>query len=181
MHLLTAAPPSKRTIWRLGSDGQLCRCPGTNTEVFITHNGDFEFFEMLGKLETVEFVQEWLIETLHAPMPSGTDSCAVAGMMDLIRTQVTLNPNPNTVCAVVGMMDLIRTQVRIPLKKKKKTFIHLFIQSIGTQGDWFAATRFASVVWGEVAGLKGAGSLRPEVNERVAQMCDEALVEVRPP
>eukprot|EP00959_Pyramimonas_sp_CCMP1952_P473666 9502115-Pyramimonas_sp.AAC.1 len=32
-------------------------------------------------------LQSFLVDALHCPMPSGTDSCAIAGMMDLFRTQ----------------------------------------------------------------------------------------------
>ena len=73
-------------VWVLSPSGVLTASV-RNVENFITHNGDFEFFMLNGQLQTVEFVQEWLIKTLHCPMPSGTDSMAVAGMIDLFRTQ----------------------------------------------------------------------------------------------
>lgn len=56
-------------------------------ESFITHNGDFEFYKIHGKYYDTEAIQKWLVKTLHVPMPTTVDSAAIAGMMDLLRSQ----------------------------------------------------------------------------------------------
>ena len=57
-------------------------------ENYVTHNGDFDFFVVDGQSESVGVVRQWLAKTLQHPEPNGTDSVAVAGLMDLLRTQV---------------------------------------------------------------------------------------------
>ena len=56
-------------------------------ENFITHNGDFDFFRVNGKFYDVEILQLWLENVLHVPMPTTVDSAAVAGVIDLLRSQ----------------------------------------------------------------------------------------------
>jgi hypothetical protein len=56
-------------------------------ENFITHNGDFDFYEVNGKTYDVETIQKWLVVVTRSPMPAVVDSCAVAGVVDLLRTQ----------------------------------------------------------------------------------------------
>jgi hypothetical protein len=56
-------------------------------ENFITHNGDFDFYEVNGKIYDLETIQKWLVVVTGAPMPAAVDSCAVAGVVDLLRTQ----------------------------------------------------------------------------------------------
>ena len=54
----------------------------------ITHlSGDFEFYKIGGKYYDCEAIQEWLVRTLHVPMPATVDSAAIAGMIDLLRVQ----------------------------------------------------------------------------------------------
>mmetsp|Transcript_5059 Transcript_5059/g.10661 ORF Transcript_5059/g.10661 Transcript_5059/m.10661 type:complete len:1565 (-) Transcript_5059:323-5017(-) len=56
-------------------------------ENFITHNGDFEFFQINSKYYDVALLQTWLEHVLHHPMPASVDSAAIAGVVDLLRTQ----------------------------------------------------------------------------------------------
>jgi len=60
-----------------------------HTFVFILHtpSGDFEFYKIGGKYYDCEAIQEWLVKTLHVPMPATVDSAAIAGMIDLLRVQ----------------------------------------------------------------------------------------------
>ena len=59
----------------------------TGVEHYITHNGDFEFYKFAnGKYYDTEEVQQFLVKTLHVPMPATVDSAAVAGMIDLLRS-----------------------------------------------------------------------------------------------
>jgi len=53
---------------------------------YITHNGDFDFFRIHGELFQVKLLQEWVEEVTGVPMPADVDSCAIAGMMDILRT-----------------------------------------------------------------------------------------------
>lgn len=54
---------------------------------FITHNGDFDFYQVNGKNFDLGAIQGWLEHATGSKMPSSVDSCAVAGMVDLLRTQ----------------------------------------------------------------------------------------------
>ena len=56
-------------------------------ENFITHNGDFDFYTINGKTYDLDIIQKWLVVTTGFPMPASVDSCAVAGIVDLLRTQ----------------------------------------------------------------------------------------------
>lgn len=49
--------------------------------------GDFEFFKINGKYYDTGSIQQFLIKTLHVPMPCSVDSAAIAGMIDLLRVQ----------------------------------------------------------------------------------------------
>lgn len=54
-------------------------------ENFITHNGDFEFYELNGKHYDIEMIQQWLAIATGSKIPTVVDSAAIAGMVDLIR------------------------------------------------------------------------------------------------
>lgn len=56
-------------------------------ENYITHNGDFEFFQINGKYYDVMVIQHWLEHVLGCPMPATVDSSAIAGVVDLIRSR----------------------------------------------------------------------------------------------
>ena len=56
-------------------------------ENYITHNGDFDFYVVNGKTYDLSVLQPWLVAVTGCQMPSSVDSCAVAGMIDLLRTQ----------------------------------------------------------------------------------------------
>ncbi len=43
-------------------------------ENYITHNGDFEFFQVKDKYYDVEVLQSWLEKVLETPMPATVDS-----------------------------------------------------------------------------------------------------------
>jgi hypothetical protein len=55
-------------------------------ENYITHNGDFDFYNVNGTTYDLEVIQNFLSIVL-GPMPATVDSCAVAGMVDLLRTK----------------------------------------------------------------------------------------------
>ena len=56
-------------------------------ENYVTHNGDFDFYRVNGKSYGLELIQKWLVRVLHHPMPSAVDSNAIAGIIDVLRTQ----------------------------------------------------------------------------------------------
>ena len=56
-------------------------------ENFICHNGDFEFFQIGGEWYDTTAVQRWLERATGVKMPSVVDSAAIAGVVDLLRTQ----------------------------------------------------------------------------------------------
>jgi hypothetical protein len=53
----------------------------------ITHNGDFDFYVVKGKTYDLDVIQKWLVAVTKCPMPASVDTCAVAGVVDLLRTQ----------------------------------------------------------------------------------------------
>eukprot|EP00546_Thalassionema_frauenfeldii_P018867 CAMPEP_0178900374 /NCGR_PEP_ID=MMETSP0786-20121207/3439_1 /TAXON_ID=186022 /ORGANISM="Thalassionema frauenfeldii, Strain CCMP 1798" /LENGTH=1338 /DNA_ID=CAMNT_0020571373 /DNA_START=537 /DNA_END=4554 /DNA_ORIENTATION=+ len=55
-------------------------------ENYITHNGDFDFYTVNSVSYDLQVIQQFLT-TVVGSMPSVVDSCAIAGMMDLLRTQ----------------------------------------------------------------------------------------------
>jgi len=57
----------------------------TRVENFITHNGDFEFYELNDKVYELDTVQNFIEHATETKMPAVVDSAAIAGMIDLIR------------------------------------------------------------------------------------------------
>jgi len=56
-------------------------------ENYITHNGDFDFYTIRGKTYDLELVQKFLSATTGTQTPAVVDSCAIAGVIDLLRTK----------------------------------------------------------------------------------------------
>ena len=54
-------------------------------ENFVTHNGDFEYYDLNGTHYELETIQKWLEIATGSKMPTVVDSAAIAGMVDLIR------------------------------------------------------------------------------------------------
>jgi hypothetical protein len=83
-------PPSLRRVYNFSvpHNGTPATIPQlTRVENYITHNGDFDFYTVNGKTYEIETIQRWLEQTTGSPMPAVVDSCAIAGMVDLMRTQ----------------------------------------------------------------------------------------------
>ena len=85
-------PPSKRRMYNLSIVAS--SPPSTSThpnvihvENYITHNGDFDYYKVNNKMYDVQTIQKWLVYVTRCPMPASVDSCAIAGMMDLLHTQ----------------------------------------------------------------------------------------------
>lgn len=62
-------------------------CRQIGVENYISHNGDFDAYYLNGRLYDLEVIQQWLEKALEAPMPATVDSAAIAGVVDLLRTQ----------------------------------------------------------------------------------------------
>ena len=58
-----------------------------NVEVYITHNGDLDFWTVSGVTYPVDDIFPWLEKTTYSPCPSAVDSACVAGIVDLVRTK----------------------------------------------------------------------------------------------
>jgi hypothetical protein len=85
-------PASKRRLYDMdiphASDSQETVKPKSiKVENYITHNGDFDYYVVNGKTYDLEVIQKWLSSVTGSPMPAVVDSCAVAGMVDLLRTK----------------------------------------------------------------------------------------------
>ena len=85
-------PRRLEQVWRCkglsGSVG-VCHFVGelVGVESFITHNGDLDFFNFNGTKYGLSDVQCVLERLMGHPMPSDVDSAAIAGLLDLLRTQ----------------------------------------------------------------------------------------------
>lgn len=58
----------------------------TVVENFVTHNGDFEYYKLNGVTYDLEVVQSFL-QAVLGPMPASVDSCAIAGLVDVLRAR----------------------------------------------------------------------------------------------
>ena len=56
-------------------------------ENYVTHNGDFDFYDVNGKTYDLDVLQKWLPIATSAALPATVDSVCIAGFIDLIRCQ----------------------------------------------------------------------------------------------
>jgi len=61
---------------------RLCR-----VENYVTHNGDFDFYIVNGTTYDLGIIFQWLETVTGCKMPATVDSAAVAGIVDILRTQ----------------------------------------------------------------------------------------------
>mmetsp|Transcript_12587 Transcript_12587/g.29481 ORF Transcript_12587/g.29481 Transcript_12587/m.29481 type:complete len:1616 (+) Transcript_12587:106-4953(+) len=86
-------PPSVRRVYDMEhsigtQDKDAIPRPALLTvENYITHNGDFDFYQSHGKTYELEAIQNWLSAVTEVTTPALVDSCAIAGMVDVLRTQ----------------------------------------------------------------------------------------------
>eukprot|EP00536_Pseudo-nitzschia_multiseries_P000329 jgi/Psemu1/233447/estExt_Genewise1.C_40265 len=86
-------PPSTRRVYAMesiiGTQGKdvIPRPAVVTVENYITHNGDFDFFQSHGKTYELETIQNWLSVVTEVETPALVDSCAIAGMIDILRSQ----------------------------------------------------------------------------------------------
>eukprot|EP00285_Hemiselmis_virescens_P005052 CAMPEP_0173390066 /NCGR_PEP_ID=MMETSP1356-20130122/14277_1 /TAXON_ID=77927 ORGANISM="Hemiselmis virescens, Strain PCC157" /NCGR_SAMPLE_ID=MMETSP1356 /ASSEMBLY_ACC=CAM_ASM_000847 /LENGTH=573 /DNA_ID=CAMNT_0014347385 /DNA_START=16 /DNA_END=1734 /DNA_ORIENTATION=- len=78
--------PQRVSIWRRGAEGWVRR--DEMHEVYVTHNGDFDYWPLFGVQRTHKEVGAWLREVLQLKgAVTGCDSVKVAGIIELLRTQ----------------------------------------------------------------------------------------------
>jgi hypothetical protein len=88
-----------------------------SVENYITHNGDFDFYTLNGKTYDIEAIQKWLIRVTGCEMPASVDSCAVAGMVDLLRTQGCFGLSARYAVVVGLSTSAIRDDLNFPSYK----------------------------------------------------------------
>ncbi|KAL7566060.1 hypothetical protein ACA910_009847 [Epithemia clementina (nom. ined.)] len=79
----TTRDPSTSSL----SSSSFCEPQVVMVENYVTHNGDFDFYRVHRQSYDLGQIQSWLERVLNYPKPAEVDSCAVAGMIDLLRTQ----------------------------------------------------------------------------------------------
>lgn len=80
-------PPTPRRVFLSDAMASVSPKPTVlNVENYISHNGDFDFFRVNSRYYDLHSVQCWLARATGTPMPTRVDSCAIAGMIDIIRT-----------------------------------------------------------------------------------------------
>ncbi|CAE7837945.1 unnamed protein product [Symbiodinium sp. CCMP2592] len=79
-------PPEKHEVYLGWTSGKL-RKSKVNLEIFITHNGDLDFFDVGDRTYDLSDIQSWLERATGQKRPADVDSAAIAGLMDLLRTQ----------------------------------------------------------------------------------------------
>ena len=81
-------PPRRVTVWSglRKTDPQSERAEKVVVN-YICHNGDFDFLRVGSRLHELDAIQPWLERVLEAPIPSFVDSCALAGVIDLLRAR----------------------------------------------------------------------------------------------
>jgi hypothetical protein len=101
-------------------------------ENFITHNGDFESYELNGYHYDTEAIQAWLSVATGSKMPTVVDSCAIAGMVDLIRCKGCFS----LACRYVVCLGLptstigIASDVALPHHNQYDTMGRIFEESL---------------------------------------------------
>ena len=79
------SPAKKQMHWLADENGRFAG-KLANVEMYITHNGDLDFFEWHGVTYPLDDVFIILERLLHFKRPSSVDSAGVAGLLELLRT-----------------------------------------------------------------------------------------------
>jgi hypothetical protein len=79
------SPAQGRRLWR--REGGRWVCAWRNVQHRITHNGDFEAFQLFGTPVDFLCLGPWLERVLNSPIPAVADSARIAGLMDLLICQ----------------------------------------------------------------------------------------------
>lgn len=79
------SPTHLETIWQINNGQWTARLQNVNHR--ITHNGDFEAWQIFGQLVDYKTLGLWLERVLQVPNQTVGDSPKIAGMLDLLITQ----------------------------------------------------------------------------------------------
>jgi hypothetical protein len=87
----------------------------TVVENFITHNGDFEFYVHGGRTHDLHAMQTFISVVTGIATPAVVDSCAVAGMLDILRSQGCFALSARyALCLGSSMNNAISTVIQQP-------------------------------------------------------------------
>ncbi|CAI5501080.1 unnamed protein product, partial [Closterium sp. Naga37s-1] len=86
-------PERRLPLWRVHAGTGAITCAPTNVGVYVTHNGDFEFWNLFGRDRTHSEMGPWLEVVLERDQPAQCDSVMIAGLMDLLRTHALWLPS----------------------------------------------------------------------------------------
>jgi hypothetical protein len=86
-HQWTPSSAIAVNFWKVDANGTWVVRRGAEPGIFITHNGDFEFYRLFGVERTFGQVQKWLTAVLGTPSPAMCDSVGIGGKMEYLRTQ----------------------------------------------------------------------------------------------
>ncbi len=78
-------PDRTTTVWQIANKEWIARKQNVNHH--ITHNGDFDAWQLFGRSMNTANLGLWLERVLHTPNNTIGDSPKIAGMMDLLITQ----------------------------------------------------------------------------------------------
>ena len=81
------SPFRNESVWRFNSKTHTFEKSELLCGLHLTHNGDFDAFQMYGETLTVNDVGLWLEKVLHVPNLLKGDSPKLAGMMELFHVQ----------------------------------------------------------------------------------------------
>jgi hypothetical protein len=129
-------PPSKWSVWKQqtrSKNNKNSRSSSTNSinhnshsavvvepmatmvENFITHNGDFEFYVHGGKTYDLHAMQTFISVVTGIATPAVVDSCAVAGLLDILRSQGCFALSARyALCLGISMNNAITTVIQQP-------------------------------------------------------------------
>lgn len=101
------------TTWRI-FDVYTNRFNPVLVENYISHNGDFDFYHLHGTTYNLSTVQMWLESITHTTLPATVDSCAVAGVVDVLRTRSSFGLSARYAAAVGLMSSVIEVNDQFP-------------------------------------------------------------------
>lgn len=111
---------------------ELTRPKVIRVENFISHNGDFEFFDLNDTSYDADTVMNWLEIALECQKPAYVDSAGIAGMVDLIRCQGCFALSIRfTVCLGLPMSKISDSKsAKLPVMKDYKNLGTLFEEAL---------------------------------------------------
>ena len=113
------SPPSKWTCFNTRTN----KFESNRVGNFVTHNGDFDFFNVHGTTYDLQAVQGWLECVTKVPLPAQVDSCAVAGLIDILRSGRSFGLS----CRFALALGMRNCQIKLYPKFPEKDFF----ESIG--------------------------------------------------